>query len=221
MPSTPKVKICGLRSVEDVKVCVDAGADYIGLNFVPSSPRLISVSQADSILNYLHSVIPEFQRPKIVLLFYKNSSYFIEYALKRIPHDFVQYVSDDSLAPGFTSPLYQSPNSRIVSYRVRDSITDDSLSFLDSKLLILDSYTSSAGGGTGETFPWERVSKVKRPYLLAGGLTPENVSNALVQTGAFGVDVASGVESSPGVKDPELIRKFISNAKRTISHNGN
>lgn len=220
MSYIPKVKICGLRTVDDARVCVEEGADYIGLNFVSSSPRLVSVSRAEAIIKYLHTSVPDFQRPKIVLLFYKNSSYFVEAVIKNLAHDYLQYVSDDPMVPGKSSPLFETKETRILSYRVRDKIDDDSLTFLDSKLLILDSYHEGAGGGTGETFPWDRVSEVHRPYLLAGGLNPENVGQALAQTRAYGVDVASGVESSPGTKDPDLIRKFIRNAKRAIS-NGN
>ncbi len=219
MSTSPKVKICGLRTVDDVKVCVEEAADFIGLNFVASSPRLISCKEAETIVTYLHRIVPAFKRPKIVFLFYKNSNYFIQSVLQNIPHDYVQYVSDDPLAPGETSSLYQTKDSRIISYRVRGPITDNSLSSLHSDLLILDSYNSAAGGGTGEAFPWEYVTQIRRPYLLAGGLTPENVSQAITKTHAFGVDVASGVESSPGIKDPELIRKFIRNAKRTV-YNG-
>ncbi|TGL59571.1 phosphoribosylanthranilate isomerase [Leptospira sarikeiensis] len=220
MSKTPKVKICGIRKVDDLKICVEEGADFVGLNFVSTSPRLVSPKEAEILITYLYTSVPEFLRPKIVFLFYKSSTHYIEPILKNLHHDYVQYVSDDSLAPGESSPLYQTRDSRILSYRVRGNVNDESLHFLDSELLILDSYNSAAGGGTGESFPWEQVSEVKRPYLLAGGLHPENVAKALSQTGAYGVDVASGVESSPGIKDQELIRNFIRNAKR-FSYNGN
>ncbi|TGJ99239.1 phosphoribosylanthranilate isomerase [Leptospira semungkisensis] len=218
MSQTPKVKICGLRQVDDLKVSIEEGADLIGLNFVSTSPRLVSPKEAEILVTYLYTSVPSFLRPKIVFLFYKSAGSYIESILKNLEYDYVQYVSDDCLSPGYTSPLYQDRDSRILSYRVRGPVSDDSLSFLDSNLLILDSYNPSAGGGTGESFPWEHVSEVKRPYLLAGGLTPENVSKALQQTGAYGVDVASGVESSPGIKDPNLIRKFIQNAKRSANN---
>ncbi|TGL36482.1 phosphoribosylanthranilate isomerase [Leptospira koniambonensis] len=220
MSKTPKVKICGIRKVDDLKICVEEGADLIGINFVSSSPRLVSPKEAEILITYLYVSVPAFLRPKIVFLFYKSSTQYIETLLKNLQHDYVQYVSDDSLAPGETSPLYQTKDSRIISYRVRGKVNDDSLHFLNSDLLILDSYKSDAGGGTGESFPWDQVSEVRRPYLLAGGLTPENVAKALSQTKAYGVDVASGVESSPGNKDQELIRKFIRNAKQ-FSYNGN
>lgn len=220
MSQTPKVKICGIRKVDDLKICVEEGADLIGINFVSSSPRLVSPKEAEILITYLYTSVPFFLRPKIVFLFYKSSTQYIESLLKNLTHDYVQYVSDDPLAPGGTSPLYQDKNSRILSYRVRGKVNDDSLHFLNSDLLILDSFNSDSGGGTGESFPWEQVSEVRRPYLLAGGLTPENVANALSRTNAYGVDVASGVESSPGNKDPELIRNFIRNAKR-FSYNGN
>ncbi|TGK04103.1 phosphoribosylanthranilate isomerase [Leptospira langatensis] len=218
MSQLPKVKICGLRQVDDLKVSIEEGADLIGLNFVSSSPRLVSPKEAEILVTYLYTSVPSFLRPKIVFLFYKSSGSFIESILKNLEYDYVQYVSDDCLAPGNTSPLYQERDARIISYRVKGPVSDDSLSFLDSNLLILDSFNPAAGGGTGERFPWEYVSEVKRPYLLAGGLNPENVSEALAQTGAYGVDVASGVESSPGVKDPNLIRKFIQNAKRSANN---
>lgn len=214
MTEKVKVKICGIRDSDTMKLCVDEGADFIGLNFSPLSVRNISPSRAASLLSVLENGVPKFLRPKVVFLFYRNSLSFVESVLGSLPYDYLQYVSDDNLVPGNASPLYGQRNSRILSYRVQKPVSDEALSSLDSDLLILDSYVTGAGGGTGESFPWEYVRGVKRPFFLAGGLKPETVARAVREISPFGVDVASGVESSPGIKDRNSIVSFIRNAKQ-------
>ncbi|EQA43314.1 N-(5'phosphoribosyl)anthranilate isomerase [Leptospira broomii serovar Hurstbridge str. 5399] len=219
MSKIVKVKICGIKDPDILKLCVAEGADFVGLNFSPVSSRSISRFQAEHLLSYLKNSVPESARPKIVFLFYKNSISFVESILKTLPYDYLQFVNDDPLLPGRSSPLIGRKNRRILSYRVKNPINDDSLASLDSELLILDSYVSGSGGGTGEAFPWQYVRDVRRPYFLAGGLRADTVAKAIQELLPYGVDVASGVESSPGVKDPKLVREFIKNAKRASNRN--
>ncbi|AAN49346.1 phosphoribosylanthranilate isomerase [Leptospira interrogans] len=203
-----KVKICGIKDLEIAKICKEEGADYIGFNFVSSSPRKIELSNAQKIVEYYKS---EKNSPEIVLLFYQNSFEEIESITSVLDHDLVQWVWDDPLI-NRKKLLYKR---QICSYRVQTQIHDQDLKDIEAEFLILDSYSKGVGGGTGETFNWELISKVKRKFLLAGGLDPSNVVNAIEIVKPFGVDVASGVESSPGIKDPQKVIQFIRNVKST------
>ncbi|PJZ68594.1 N-(5'-phosphoribosyl)anthranilate isomerase [Leptospira perolatii] len=215
METSIKVKICGIKDTEALTCCLEEGADFIGLNFSPVSARNISPQTAAKLLSYLENSSAGLEKPKVVFLFYKTPLPLIKFILKELPHDFRQWVTDDPLLPGLTSPLLGPYSKRIYSHRVTHREDDDSLTYLHSPLLILDSFVPGMGGGTGESFPWEFIKDVKRPFLLAGGLKPENVEKAVRTVKPYGVDVASGVESSPGVKDPNLIRQFIRNAKKS------
>lgn len=209
---TPKVKICGIRDLEIAKICKEEGADFVGLNFASSSPRKIDIATAQKIIQFYKS---QTHSPQVVLLFYKNSPEEIRTIRSALSHDYVQWVWDD---PELTS-IYRIEllgENQICSYRVDKQILDGDLNSVPGEFLILDSYSKGAGGGTGESFNWDFVSKVTRKFLLAGGLNPENVASAIEKVKPFGVDVASGVESSPGQKDPQKIIEFIRNAKSVL-----
>ncbi|WP_016751952.1 phosphoribosylanthranilate isomerase [Leptospira kirschneri] len=203
-----KIKICGIKNIETAKICKEEGADYIGLNFVSSSPRKIELSNAQKIVEYYRS---EKNSPEIVLLFYQNSFEEIESITSILDHDLVQWVWGDPSV----SKEKLLVKRQICSYRVQAPINDQDLKDIVAEFLILDSYSKGIGGGTGETFNWEFISKIKRKFLLAGGLDPSNVVNAIEIVKPFGVDVASGVESSPGIKDPQKVIQFIRNVKST------
>ncbi|TGK35175.1 phosphoribosylanthranilate isomerase [Leptospira gomenensis] len=208
----PKVKICGIRDIPTAELCVGEGADWIGLNFVSASPRNVTVSKAQEIVRYLRS---QNDGPEIVLLFYKNSPEEIRTVRSTLDHDLVQWVWDDPMLRTISKEELLG-SRQICSYRVQKEISDSDLRNVPGELLILDSYSKDAGGGTGESFRWELVSGVQRRFLLAGGLTPENVRTAVETVQPYGVDVASGVESAPGVKDPHKIIQFIRNAKTIV-----
>ncbi|UOG32070.1 phosphoribosylanthranilate isomerase [Leptospira noguchii] len=201
-----KVKICGIRNLEIAKICKEEEADYIGLNFVSNSPRKIELSNAQKIVEYYRS---EKNSPEIVLLFYQNSLEEIKSITSILDHDLVQWVWDDPLL----SADKLLGKRQICSYRVQAPINDQDLKDIVAEFLILDSYSKGVGGGTGETFNWEFISKIKRKFFLAGGLDPSNVANAIQIVKPFGVDVASGVETSPGTKDPQKVIQFIRNVK--------
>ncbi|MCG6193336.1 phosphoribosylanthranilate isomerase [Leptospira sp. FAT2] len=210
---TTKVKICGIRDLEIARICREEGADYIGLNFVSSSPRKIDLAGAHRIVDLYRS---QKNSPKIVLLFYKNSHEEMETVISALDHDYIQWVWDDAtVTPNVRETLFRK--RQICSYRVSAPITNENLrSVVPGELLILDSYSKGAGGGTGERFNWEYVQGIERNYLLAGGLTPSNVAQAVRSVRPFGVDVASGVESSPGTKDAQKVIQFIRNAKSAL-----
>lgn len=207
-----KIKICGIRDLEIAKICREEGADYIGLNFVPSSPRKIALEDAQKIAEFYKSAK---NSPEIVLLFYQNSPEEIRTIASSLYHHLVQWVWDDPKL-SFADRKNLLGKRQICSYRVHAPIYNEDLKDLPGEFLILDSYSKDAGGGTGETFNWDFTSGIERKFLLAGGLTPSNVSNAIQTVKPYGVDVASGVESSPGIKDPQKVIQFIRNTKSAL-----
>ena len=201
-----KVKICGIREPETALFCAQKGADYIGLNFSPDSPRKIDITTAKAIIEAVKN-----SGIKTVFLFYRNSKEEISGILAKIRPDYIQYITrewDD------TSFLERTAIPLIPAIQVKEAITDNDLQKWPGEFYILDSYSKNEGGGTGESFNYELINTITLPFLVAGGLNPENVSAALSSTRAFGADVASGVEKNKGTKDAGLIERFIQNVKR-------
>jgi phosphoribosylanthranilate isomerase len=201
-----KVKICGIKDNETARACIDMGVDYLGFNFSPKSKRQIDIVTFEKIYKF----IQDQNTTKIVFLFYKNLIVEVKSILSNFKPDFIQYVEDDFTIDrtewrNFSIPL-------IPQIGVKKEIFDKDLP--EEELVILDSYQKGEGGGTGKVFPWRFVSNIRKKYFLAGGLNPSNVVEAIKILSPFGVDVASGVESSPGVKNIQLIKDFINNAKR-------
>ncbi len=206
---TVRVKICGIKTIYSAMVTLEAGADFIGLNFSPVSKRSIDLKMGVGIFNALKK---NQNSVSVVGLFYQNEILEIRKILEEIPFDFVQFVTHDStLSWNLLKGLHKN---LIPQISVKEPIDDEAFKVYDTELLILDSYKEGLGGGSGNVFEWENARAVKREYLLAGGLNPSNVEKAISVLQPFGVDVASGVESSPGEKDIKLIQEFIKNAKR-------
>ncbi|MCB1178310.1 MAG: phosphoribosylanthranilate isomerase [Leptospiraceae bacterium] len=203
-----KVKICGIKDETIALNSIKAGADFLGFNFSPKSKRQISSSKFKEIVNQIPN---EFKLVKIVFLFFQNSKEEINNILATFSPDYIQYVSRDNsvdlkFLKSFSIPLI--PQIGISSPTTNEELPDE-------EILILDSFHKEEGGGTGKVFPWENVRNISKNYFLAGGLNPNNVELAVKTLNPFGVDVASGVEIEPGMKDIELIKEFIKNAKGT------
>jgi phosphoribosylanthranilate isomerase len=197
-----RVKICGITSVDDVKAAVDAGADAIGFIFVPQSPRWIDPKLAF----LLQSMLPPFASS--VGVFAAPDWNFIEPIERAARPGFVQIYGNQPI--GFFDVFGRF---RIIkSLRVASVESIERISELEgAQALLLD------GPGGGKTFDWSLVAKARElttlPIIVAGGLTIDNVADCVRATRPFAVDVASGVESSPGVKDAKLMREFVKRAK--------
>ncbi|MDX1958601.1 MAG: phosphoribosylanthranilate isomerase [Leptospiraceae bacterium] len=203
----PIVKICGIRTQEILEYCLEEKVDLLGFNFSKESKRKINIKEFVPII---HSVPIDFHS-RFVALFYKNSIEEIKEVLRSFSFTYIQYITLDPLLD--LQFLKGKSKFLIPQVGISHNVTDSDLKYKD-ELIILDSHSENQGGGTGKTFAWEKVKDVKRKYLLAGGLNPNNVSNAVQKLNPYGVDVASGVESEPGVKDKKLIKEFIQNVKR-------
>jgi phosphoribosylanthranilate isomerase len=205
-----QVKICGLSTPETVEASIAAGADFIGLNFYPPSPRYVSLEQASKLADLARG------RVKIVALVVDADDALLREIVARVDPDFVQaHGSESPQRIGDIARLTGKPVIKAV--RVRDAA--DIAAAADyggvAALILYDSRApetlpSALPGGTGHAFDWTLLGGEKRPaFMLAGGLTTANVAEAIRTTGAPIVDLSSGVESAPGVKDPAMIRNFI------------
>ncbi len=193
-----RIKICGITRLEDALICEDAGADAIAFNFVPSSKRFILPVNAARISSQVGALISK------IGVFKNVSLEEILHTARQVQLGAVQlhgHESDDFVA----SVEAHFPVIRAVSYQA-------GMVMPSAQTLILDGLEA----GSGEVFDWASIdttSLQNRRWLLAGGLTPDNVGLAVQQLRPWGVDVASGVESSPGLKDASKVKAFIASAR--------
>jgi len=199
-----RVKICGITSVEDALQAVAAGADAIGLVFHESSPRFVFTEQAGAIVRALPPFV------QAVGLFVNADADYVNATADFCRLDLVQLHGDEP--PEFCGRMTRRV---IKAFRVRDVTSLEPMKSYRVAGYLLDAWAPQAYGGTGTTFNWEiaRIAGGFGPVILAGGLDPENVREAVEKVTPYGVDVSSGVESRPGIKDPDKVREFIRRAK--------
>jgi phosphoribosylanthranilate isomerase len=196
-----KVKICGITSIGDAEAAVAAGADALGLMFYPGSPRHISLETAQAIERRLP---PHIIR---VGVFADPAPEDVFSAMHQCGLNLLQFHGHET--PEF---CLQFGIMTMKAFRIRDAQSLLEIPNYQTDAFLLDSYVAEKAGGTGETFNWALAAdagKFGKPIFLAGGLTPANVADAVRTARPFGVDVSSGVEQSPGKKDPEKMRAFI------------
>ncbi len=199
-----KVKICGITNSEDARFCESVGADFIGMILYPKSPRFVDKEKRGEILGSV-------TKAKKVAVMVNPSLEEAEQALEE-GFDLIQLHGEESLE--FASHL--GIDRVIKAFRVGSDIPRISEGWKGAYAILLDTYTKGAYGGTGKTFNWDiarHVVDLGFRVFLSGGLKPENVAEAVGKVKPFGVDVSSGVELKPGVKDRAKITKFIEEAK--------
>lgn len=200
-----KVKICGITSLEDALNAVEAGADALGFVFFKESPRHIFPEQAGRIIAHLPPFV------QVVGLFVNEEAQVVNEVADLCRLDLVQLHGDES------SEYCRQITRRVLkAFRVRGLTCLDPIRDYPVAGYLLDTFSPSFYGGTGLSFNWEIAAEaVKRHQriILAGGLTPDNVAEAVRQVQPWAVDVSSGVESAPGKKDHQKVREFIRNAK--------
>ncbi|MCW8944291.1 MAG: phosphoribosylanthranilate isomerase [Sedimenticola sp.] len=196
-----RVKICGITRTEDAIAAVNAGADAIGLVFYPPSPRAVTLSQAVQLVQGLPAFV------SVVGLFVNPSADELSEVLSNVHLDLIQFHGDETVseceAPG-------RPYIKAVRMKPGVDLFDIEKQFTTASGLLLDSYQKGIPGGTGETFEWERIpASLRDRIILAGGLSPHNVKQAIRQIRPYAVDVSGGVEQSKGVKDQEKMLAFM------------
>jgi len=203
------VKICGITSEADALAAAEAGADAIGLMFYEGSPRNVTLEQAKAISAALP---PHVMR---VGVFVNAEEAFVHQALTECMLNILQFHGDET-----PEECSRYPVMTLKAFRVQGEETLAQLEAYPSAGYLLDAYVKDALGGTGATFNWDlavRAQEFGKPIFLAGGLTPENVVEAVRKVQPFGVDVSSGVESEPGRKDAEQMRSFVAAAKGALA----
>lgn len=202
-----KVKICGITCIEDAMACVEAGADALGLNFFPPSPRYLPVEKAAEITRHLPPFVAR------VGLFVNAPEDVVRRTVEQTGINTLQFHGDEP--PEFCARF--APLKVIKAFRMRGPETLQELAGFNVDAFLLDSYDPGSPGGTGMIFNWELARQAKdegRPIILAGGLNPENVAEAIHETWPYAVDVASGVEVEKGRKDTTLVRRFIETVRQ-------
>ena len=203
-----RVKICGVTRIEDADLAVELGAAALGFNFYAPSPRSIDPARARAIIRRL----PPFVTTVGIFADQADADRALDVA-REAGVDLLQFHGPRF--PMLDGALAGFPIIRAVP--VGQDFRAESLADLKAAAFLLDTFDSVLKGGTGRPFPWPVAREAKKygAVILAGGLTPENVAEAIRQASPFAVDVASGVESAPGVKDPHKLRAFFAAVART------
>ncbi len=195
-----RIKVCGITNLDDALSAVEAGADALGFVFYSQSPRSIDSESAREIVRILPPLVTS------VGVFVNEQIEKVQEIAKYCFLDLLQFHGEES-------PEYcEWFSGRVVkAFRVQDSIPMAEMKRYDVSGFLLDTYSKDLHGGTGVSFDWSlvRESVMQKPVVLAGGLTPESVGEAIEKVHPYAVDVSSGVESSLGCKAPEKIRQFV------------
>src|SRR6266705_408011 len=196
-----KVKICGLTNLPDGLAAAEAGADALGFVFYDQSPRLVTVEAAGAIIRALPPFIVK------VGVFVNAPEDLVFRAISQCGLNLLQFHGDES-------PEYclQFGLMSMKAFRMRDEQSLEALAAYKTDAWLLDAYAPDKPGGTGATFNWDlaiAARKWGRPIFLAGGLTPDNVAQAVQRARPYAVDVSSGVETAPGKKDAAKVKEFI------------
>lgn len=196
-----RAKICGITRPQDGIIAAANGADAIGLVFYDQSPRAVNIEQAREVI----AVLPPFVTS--VGLFVNAEVAEVERILAEVPLDLLQFHGDET-------PEYCRQFARpfIKAVRMADGVDLELVAqqYAEAQGLLVDSYQKGVPGGTGHTFDWARIPVgMDKPIILAGGLGPDNIEQAVRQVRPYAVDVSSGVEADKGIKDAEKIAAFM------------
>ena len=200
-----KIKICGTTSLRDALLAVESGADAVGFIFYKMSPRKISHKEVKEIVTQLPPFI------ETVGVFVNETSDKVNQIAERCRLTAVQLHGEES--PAFCRRVKRKV---VKALRVKNADSLKNINAYDVSGFLLDSYSDESKGGTGQVFDWNLALRAKKqgPVILAGGLNPYNVYTAIHRVRPYGVDVCSGVENSPGIKDQKKIREFIKSVRR-------
>lgn len=199
--SRTRVKVCGITREQDARAASDAGADAIGLVFYAPSPRAVEAERAAELVCSLPPFVTT------VGLFVDPDAAFVQQVLARVPLDLLQFHGDET--PEFCE-RFGRPYLKAVRVRPETDLGATAERFTGAAGLLLDAYRAGVPGGTGESFDWSLIpSDLSLPVVLAGGLEPGNVFDAVRRVRPFAVDVSSGVEQDKGIKDAAKIAAFM------------
>ena len=201
-----KVKICGITNLDDAQAAFEMGADMLGFNFYPKSPRYIHPDEAVKIIRKLPTFIDS------VGLFVNAPIEEIKAIAETGYVNWIQLHGDET--PEFCDQVRFANIRTIKAIRVRTETDVHNCRNFHSYAVLLDAFSSKRYGGTGKQFNWQWAKNLPKRVILAGGIGPDNVAEA-IGTGVYGIDICSGIESSPGKKDPDKMRQLFDSIRYT------
>lgn len=196
-----RIKICGITRIDDARAAIAAGVDAIGLVFYPQSPRFLDIESAQSIVDQLPPLVT------VVGVFVNQTIEEVREIADRLALDLLQLHGDET-----PEQCRRYGRPYIKGVRMRDDVDLPEIvgAFPDCRGVLLDTYKPGIEGGTGVTFSWKRIpATMIKPVILAGGLNPRNVGEAIEKVRPFAIDVSSGVEQTEGVKDAREIERLV------------
>ena len=205
-----KIKFCGITRLDDAELAVGAGAWAIGLIFWPHSPRRVELGAAAEIAAAVK------RRAEVAGVFVNATLDHVAQTADGVGLTMLQFHGDEG--PAYCAEAARRTGAKVIkAARVRSGADVQALASFHTDYHLLDSYTAGVPGGTGETFSWDiaRAHRSRVPVILSGGLTPDNVADAIAAVHPYAVDVASGVELSPGRKDPDKLAAFAAAVRST------
>lgn len=200
-----RVKICGFTRPSDVRAAVVAGADALGFVFAPRSKRVLTIPRAAELVTGVPAFVSR------VGLFMDQDYEAVARILDQVPLNLLQFHGAEDAA---FCRRFGLPYIKAVSMDSDRAVERAGQEYTDASALLLDSHPAGGVGGTGMVFDWSLISQSSLPLVLAGGLEPGNVRQAIERLKPWAVDVSSGVETAPGIKSVALMREFIKEAKR-------
>jgi phosphoribosylanthranilate isomerase len=198
---TTRIKFCGITRIEDALAAADLAIDAIGLVFTQRSRRHVDIAQA----NLIRRVLPPFV--SVVALFMDDEAGWIDEVIANVQPDLLQFHGDESAA---FAARFPRPYLKAVPMGSIADVPAFAAAYPEAAGFLLDSHSAGTPGGSGEMFDWKRMPRnVGRPLILAGGLEASNVAQAVTLVRPYAVDVSSGIEVSPGIKDASRMRHFV------------
>ena len=197
-----KVKICGITNYDDAMAAIDMGVDLLGFNFYPKSPRYMTKEKAASIIEKLPGFVD------IAGIFVNATIEHIHETTNHCQLDWVQLHGDEDTE--FCQSLLTHDVKTMKAIRVKDAKDLEKVDKYFTDAILLDAFDTEKYGGTGLTFDWNIIGHIGKRVFLAGGINPDNAARA-VELGVYGIDVCSGVESEPGKKDHDKMKKLFKN----------
>jgi phosphoribosylanthranilate isomerase len=212
-PFRTRIKFCGMTRPGDVRLASELGVDAVGFIFAERSPRRLKAEEARAMRHALAPLVDA------VALFMDNPLEEVREVVRQVRPSLLQFHGDedDTFCRGFGVPYIKAvPMGGEV--RADDALTLQRR-YPGAAGFLFDSHGNGQSGGSGRAFDWTRIpAGMFKPFVLAGGITPENVFDAVCQTLPWGVDVSSGIEVSPGIKDGDRMRRFVQEVRRADCH---
>jgi phosphoribosylanthranilate isomerase len=203
-----RVKICGITRAEDAQTAARLGADAIGMVFYDASPRNISIEQAQALARSLPPFVCR------VGLFVDADPQFVKEVMELVPLDMLQFHGNESATD---CDKFRKPYIKAIRMESGLSVSERMNEFSGASAMLLDTYSTSVAGGSGESFDWSLVPQERpMPIILAGGLHAGNVAEAIRVAHPYAVDVSSGVERDKGIKDADKMSAFINEVNRQL-----